>query len=721
MATLEKIRSKSVLLLIIIGVALLAFIIGDFLNSSRSIFGNDQSVAKVDGDKIEAAEYQKRLETANRNGAGNTVEERAYVNQQVLRQMLIEKFQKEEYEKLGLTVTDDELSDAMFGAGSMFGNMLAQQYTGGQFQTAAQFRDFCDNPAKFGGDPASSQQLREMWLNFEEMLAKQLLDYKFMNMLDGTMAANKLDVAQMYNDDNTGYMISYVKKPYATDPSIKVSDEELQKLWEADKANYSLDEESRLVSMILVPIAPSVDDEEAAKALVNKVAVDLNTTADLDALRGQKGFNHNRVTLTLSAISDAVSRGGNSKLKQFADSAKIGSAAIIQDGPHDFQIAKLFGRSVESDSVTINFAAVPVSDAAKLDSVKAAVAAGKTAEELMAMGEVIAVDSIATSLTNPGIAAQQLGQFAQILSSDLTSFKSAFLNNEIGKAFQPDTVNAMGVARFYTVTRRKAPEANVDMEMITYSLEPSSATINDLRSKLEQYVAKNNTAEKFVANAAGANYSSEYTDVSASTPYVMMGQGPQGPMFLPNSHKAAVWALEAEKGAVSGVFGDERTGAFLVAAVNDVFTDYRTIADPRVKNDLTQKARNSKAGDSMVAQLKGKANDLAGYATAMGGEVANDAVNFFTGVRNYGPELLGRIVTTGKGVLVGPSKGVDGVVVYQVNEINGPVRKIDMNTDATAFSRRRGSGVFANSDAMFRMLLGDRAYENRLYKVFGEN
>lgn len=45
MATLEKIRSKSVLLLIIIGVALLAFVIGDFFTSGRTLFGTGTTVA----------------------------------------------------------------------------------------------------------------------------------------------------------------------------------------------------------------------------------------------------------------------------------------------------------------------------------------------------------------------------------------------------------------------------------------------------------------------------------------------------------------------------------------------------------------------------------------------------------------------------------------------------------------------------------------------------
>ena len=52
MATLEKIRSKSVFLIVVIGVALLAFIVGDALTNSRNIFGDQTTVAKVDQDRL---------------------------------------------------------------------------------------------------------------------------------------------------------------------------------------------------------------------------------------------------------------------------------------------------------------------------------------------------------------------------------------------------------------------------------------------------------------------------------------------------------------------------------------------------------------------------------------------------------------------------------------------------------------------------------------------
>ncbi|MDE6341183.1 MAG: SurA N-terminal domain-containing protein, partial [Muribaculaceae bacterium] len=65
MATLEKIRSKSVMLLVIIGVALLAFIVGDALTNSRNLFGDHTTVAKIGGKKIDYTEYQRKREELN--------------------------------------------------------------------------------------------------------------------------------------------------------------------------------------------------------------------------------------------------------------------------------------------------------------------------------------------------------------------------------------------------------------------------------------------------------------------------------------------------------------------------------------------------------------------------------------------------------------------------------------------------------------------------------
>ena len=116
MATLEKIRSKSVLLLVIIGLALLAFIIGDFFTSGRTLFGSGTTVAKVDGKAIDIQDFQNRVQQASQQmqQSGQKVDG-AVLQQQVLSQMIQESLFNSEAEALGLTVTDAELTDAPVG------------------------------------------------------------------------------------------------------------------------------------------------------------------------------------------------------------------------------------------------------------------------------------------------------------------------------------------------------------------------------------------------------------------------------------------------------------------------------------------------------------------------------------------------------------------------------------------------------------------------------
>lgn len=715
MATLEKIRSKSVLLLVVIGVALLAFIIGDFLNSSRTIFGPDNSVATVGGEKIEAAEFQNRQTAVNANAS--TDDERAAQDQNLLGQMLLEMLRNKEFEALGLTVTDAELNDAVNGKDKTQADYLASYFamqylgqTGGM--TAAELYEITNNPPV--AEVEAKNAYKQLWINYEKALGEQLVNNKFMRMLEGTMTANKLDVEQLYKDQNTGVSIKYVTALYPNDATVAVEDADVQKLWDEDKANYELEEESRLVSMISVPIVPSVEDETAARASVKALVESLNATEELEALRGQKGFQSQRMTMTNAFIAEQVKRGGNSKLKDFADSAKVGSAAIIEDGVnYNFQIAKLLNRASEVDSVTLNLVVYSTADAAIADSVQAAVAAGKTAEEITNQEKgILAFDNVKTSLTNPSnpeIANLGLGQ--AILSA-----RKALIDAEIGKPFVADTLSSAPYRVLYTVVKRNAPQTNVDIALVSYALEPSQTTVDALKKNLENYVKENNTADKFFENAAAANYRCNYYDISATAPFVQDATTRQ---MLPVSNKAAVWALEAEEGAVSKVFGDQRTGAYIVAALHNVFTDYRTIEDPRVKEDLTAKARNAKEAETLIAKYQGKASDVDGYAKEMNATAANGVAYMAMLRDNYGSELLGKIMTTAQGAVVGPVKGKNGVVVFQVDSISAPVRPVDLKNDANAFNVSRGAGMIINNPGnFFQLLLGNEKIENNLYKVF---
>ena len=157
MATLEKIRSKSTLLLIVVGAALLAFIIGDFFTSGRTLFGTGTTIAKVGKEKIDIQEFQRRYEEVNQQyQQQNTKMDPAALQQYVLNQMIQERLINKEIEDLGIEVTDNELSKAMLGPNAHYAMIQFAQQMG--FQSPDQLYDVAFNPTKYNVPADQAQQ-----------------------------------------------------------------------------------------------------------------------------------------------------------------------------------------------------------------------------------------------------------------------------------------------------------------------------------------------------------------------------------------------------------------------------------------------------------------------------------------------------------------------------------------------------------------------------------
>ena len=147
MAALEKIRQKAVLLTVAIGVALLAFILGDAERVVSSVFGNNNTIAKVDGEKIDAIEFQNRYELASQQlqNQGQQVDA-ALIQQQVMEQMIQERLLNKEIEKVGIEVSNSEITESMTGANANY--MVTQFAQSLGVQSAAQLYDLLFNPGK---------------------------------------------------------------------------------------------------------------------------------------------------------------------------------------------------------------------------------------------------------------------------------------------------------------------------------------------------------------------------------------------------------------------------------------------------------------------------------------------------------------------------------------------------------------------------------------------
>ena len=178
MATLEKIRSKSVLLIVVIGVALFAFIVGDALTNGQNLFGDPTTVAKVDGHKIDITEFQRKLEErSQQNQNSQRPADEQMLTKQVLDEMVMETLIESSIEKLGIEVSSEQLRKHMF---ENYGNqdvaMLVQQMNaaGMPAKTPEEAHDMIFNPKKYGLPESQVEGLQLAWIGMENDAKKQI-------------------------------------------------------------------------------------------------------------------------------------------------------------------------------------------------------------------------------------------------------------------------------------------------------------------------------------------------------------------------------------------------------------------------------------------------------------------------------------------------------------------------------------------------------------------
>ena len=212
MATLEKIRSKSVLLIVIIGVALLAFIVGDALTNSRNLFGDHTTVAKVGGSKIDISEYQQKREELNRRleeARQQNPQQFANFDTQVLAQMAIDeligtRLLDESVEKLGIRTSPEQLRfyvlENPVNQQGLSAIMRQLQAVGVNVTTPAQAYDVIFNPTRNGLTEAQAEPFKRAWVAMEQETARMIKRNTYQRLVYSTVKANDLDRKALYND-----------------------------------------------------------------------------------------------------------------------------------------------------------------------------------------------------------------------------------------------------------------------------------------------------------------------------------------------------------------------------------------------------------------------------------------------------------------------------------------------------------------------------------------
>jgi len=688
----------------VIAVALLAFIVGDALTNSRNIFGDHTTVAKIGNHKIDYTEYQQKREELNnqlemrKRQDPNFRFDNQILPQVAIEQLIAEALLDDAVKATGIQVSGDQLRFYMFeNPVSQNLPVLIQQMRGQglDIQTPQQAHEIIFNPKKYGMTESQVAPFRNAWLAIEEETKQLIKRNTYQRILTASVQPNELDAKALHSDMVEVADIKYAFKPYGNidEKKYPVSDSEINTAYAAEKNRFKLDEETKSISLIAVNIPPSAADRKASQELGSKLMKELGDSLGTVS----KDVKKAGVQITRKSLRAVDLPSG--AIKDFVITAAPGNSKMIRENITGFVAVKMGGKKTEVDSIQINMVQV----AGK----------GLPTKVLAALNAGLSVDSLSTRFSADSVMSVK-EHWMQLYTAEgptnaLEQSQIDSLTNAGGKYVT--LISEEGGAVLAQLVKKNAPVEVYEFDEYDYELKPSTETVNAARTKLEQFLAKNTTAEAFNKNAAKAGYTVNKYDVSQSTPAVPIMEGSQA--FYPDSRQVIRWVMiDGDKGEVSHLYeSKDATHPMLYAvAVDEVMEDYMPASHRTVKTYLTDKVRKQKAGDAMVAEYRKKGKTVDQIASAMQMQPQSGKQKMARSMSALSdPEVVGVIMGSKKGQGAKVLRGKNGVVVVEVVNVG----KENQPFDKEAYSRQYYQYLQPDIN---RMLRGTKEFKNNAYK-----
>ena len=673
MATLEKIRSKAGLLVLVVGLALFAFIIGDFLNSGSTYFRQSQErIAEIDGEVIKIQDYQARVDEMTeiykmQSGSASLPEEyMTQIRQSVFDGMVQEIVLDEATQKLGMVVGPEELFDMVQGENispliqqmQMFVNPQTGAFDKSALLTFLKQIDV-DNTATYPAEQqAQRQRAQRFWMFWGKNIKRQRLESKYTTLLSKAIAANALDAKAAFDESVENSDIVYAMQSYATipDSTIAVSDSEIKQLYEQRKESYK-QKASKIIDYIAVDIRPSKEDYDKVQADIESVKSELETTDRVADL-----VNENSEVPYVDAFF--TENALDAEMKQFATTAEVGAIYGPVFDNDKYRLFKLIDKTNAPDSVKVSHIMLAGKGEAETkalaDSLLTVLKGGASFEEL---AKQFSADQAAE---NGG----ELGWFteATALRGVNAEFKDAVFGTPLN---QIAVVKSMYGTHLVKVTEKTANVAKYKVADIDMTVSPSSKTYSNIYNELNQFISNNHSLEKLTANAKEAGYNL-VSDATVTKDDQLLGS-------VQNSRQVIRWAFQNDKGAISEIF--ECNDKFVVAAMKGSLDEgYRPVE--LVAAPLKAELIAQKKGEQIAAALAAKnLTSVEAYAEAMGAKVDSvKFVNFATRrISGIGiePNLNAAVAMAQVDQVSAPVKGNNGVYVFKVYARNKDAKTYD--------------------------------------------
>lgn len=671
MTALGKIRSKGILLIVIIGLGLFAFIAEEAFRSCNGIKGqNSQQIGEVLGEKIYVQDFQKLLEEYQdamklTMRTDNLSEDQLnQLKDQVWQQLVSERVMKEDCKKLGLTVTEDELQNVLNdGTNQLLTQTPFVNQQTGRFDVSI-LKQFIDAYRKAEASN-NSQQLDQMrpaynyWLFVEKNLRTQLLAQKYQSLLANCVLSNKVEAKMAFNEENEEAQIQLASIAYNTikDADIKVTDEELKAKYEELKPAFRQQQETRDVKMVDVQVKASATDRAQLQKDMAGYQKQLAAAADPTQVVSKSGSMIQYIGLPVSGKAFQQYPDIASKI----DSMAVGTTGVVENTKDNtYNIVRILSRTELPDSV--EFRQIQVGGKtleaarASADSIQKALAAGG---DFQAIAKRYGQDSTTTWFTGA------MYEQASTMSQDNRTYIEALLNGAVGSTQNIELTQGNVVIQ---VLNRKAMKSKAVAAVIKKEIRFSDNTYSKAYNRFSQFVTQSQASlADLQKHATKFGYTVQDLNDFATSSHTVGNVGGSG------IRDAIKWIFEAKEGQVSQLFeaGKENDHLLVLCMTKIHPQGYRPWDDAQVKEILKREVIRDKKAEMIMAKLKG-VNSIAA-AQAKGAKVSTvnqitfAAPAFIQATGAAEPALSGAVAATAQGKFCSaPVKGNAGVYVFQV-------------------------------------------------------
>ena len=687
MAIIGNIRKHSGLAVIIIGVAIAAFVIGDF-GKKTSRGSNDIGV--IDGESIPYMDFNAKVEKTLENQKANTgndkvTEQETYqLRQSTWTSSVKEILMGVEYEELGLTVSPEELFDQV--QGKQPHRYILQYFKDpatGQYNPAVVL-NYLKNLDKM--EPKAKAQ----WLQFEKAIKDERQETKFNNLLTKAYYIPKAFLKKEFiNQSRTLKLLTVAPETTSIpDSSVKLTDADYQKFYDKNKVYFYQEEASRDLDYVLFEVQASNLDRKKISEDVNKLYADFQTTTSFLNFASANTDIRNDTAFVKKGVFPAQ-----------LDTLLFYSKPGTMIPPFEFNNAWYMANVIDLQE--------------RPDSMKGSqilIAYAGTGNEKITRTKEDAkakVDSLMIVLKkNPQAFAEAAKKYSDYPTvkedgGDLKWFPDGNPNFEpffnAGVTLKPNEMKIVDTRIGYSLfllTEKSAPVKKVKAAVLTRSIVPSNQTYQDIYLLASTFAGQNKTPEAFDKSATAKGLQKRSApNVRAMDGYLM---------GLPAAREMVRWAYaeNTKVNEVSPVF--DLGGKYAIAILKSISEKGQQPLEA-VKSRIEPSVKAVKKIEIMAEKMKksvGGTKDITAIAAQLGAKVDTAMVTFSGfGRSNIGreAEIVGQLFNAKKGDFLGPLTGNYGAYYVTIADIIEAPAKEDFMYEKMQQMQNFNSRVTNNS------------------------